>query len=200
MRKNTTHKCMRLGALTLIMALFMAGTSALAFGGPMDGPGRKGHGDSMKEHFLSRVDYTMQELQLSPDQQAKYSTIRAHMAKALNEAEARRKATREDIRNELNRPTPDLRKVAAAMKREARIMPDTMTMQIDSLLKVHDILNKKQQARLVEMIKAHMGPIPMRNADGQQQKMGPGGTPPQGGMPGRGGPQGGPQGGFDPMS
>jgi len=140
-------------ALVLAMALSTAGYAMQGFRGFMDGPGG---GELFKEHVLSRVDYTVQELKPSPEQFAKYSAIRAKMESALDAASKRRDVAREAIRAELAKPSPDVRKLAETVKAKSRAIPDSVAQQVDYLLEVYDMLTPEQQTKLVTMLKERM--------------------------------------------
>lgn len=110
----------------------------------------------IKERMLSKVDYTVQELQLSPDQQAQYTAIRARMSKDMDTIASRHTTVRSSIKTEMSKEQPDIKAVAGTVKSGLRAMPDLVAAQIDSLLEVYEILDKGQQQKLIAMIKEHM--------------------------------------------
>lgn len=139
-------------ALVLALAISTAGYAMQGFRGFMGGHG----GEFFKERILSRVDYTVQELKPTPEQFTKYTAIRAKMESALDAASKRRDEAREAVRAELAKPTPDVRTLAETVKTKSRAIPDTVSLQVDYLLEVYDILTPEQQAQLVTMLKEHM--------------------------------------------
>lgn len=155
MQKNT-KRWIRYGSLTMIMVMIL-GTAGVAVSG-FKGKGPFGHFGKgmMRERIISRMDYTMQELQLTPEQQTKYSQIRARMVSTMEAAQTRHEALRETVETEMAKEQPDLKTLAKTLKTEINTMPDTMTMQIDSMVEMYDYLDKTQQKKLAEILKERM--------------------------------------------
>jgi Spy/CpxP family protein refolding chaperone len=152
---------------TALVTIMVAATAAMAMHG-FKGYMRSAHGKGfVKERVLSRVDYTMQELKLTPEQHAKYAIIRTKMAKELDAASERHDSVRKALHSELNKPTPDMNKLATTMKSKVRTMPETVTMQIDYLLEVYEILTPAQQTELVQMLKQRMDCMDRFGPDGE---------------------------------
>lgn len=139
-------------AVVLAMALCTASYAMKSFRSFMHGPGGR---EFVKERILSHVDYTMQELRLSPEQHARYAIIRTKMERGIEAAADRHDAMRDTIHRELANPEPDVRGLAETMKERIRAMPDTVTVQIDYLLEVYDILTPEQQTELIARFKEH---------------------------------------------
>ena len=82
--------------------------------------------------------------------------IRAKMAEGLETAAKQHQNVRKTVREEMALPDPDVKKLAVTMKDRIRTMPDVVTMQIDYLLEVYEILTPDQQTQLVQMLKQRM--------------------------------------------
>ncbi len=150
------------GALVLVLAL---STVSFAIGGFRGFFGDMRPEGMIKEKVLSHLDYTMQELQLTPQQQSQYASIRTRISKSMTDAFKKHEAAREALKAELDRPQPDVKTLATQLKAEVGTMPDRVNSQIDSMLEVYDILTPAQQKQFVQMLKKrmdrkgrHMGP------------------------------------------
>lgn len=159
MEENTMKKLnkrwMALSVFTLVLVLGTAGVAISGFkggfgGGPFHGKGFK------KERVLSRLDYTVQELKLTAQQQIKYGIIRTKMSKGLEAAATRHDEIKDFLHTELGAEQPDIKMIAETMKKNIRTMPDYATMQIDYMMEVYDILTPAQQKELTAMIKERM--------------------------------------------
>lgn len=154
MKKVTNKRWIFFTSLVLVMVMATAGFAVSGFKGGFGGP--LGGKEMRKERMLSKLDYAMQELQITPEQRVKYTTIRNRMSATIDQAMARREKMREAVRNEMAQETPDVKMLAESMKKEARTMPEIATAQIDSVLEIYSILDKDQQAQFVSMIKKRM--------------------------------------------
>lgn len=115
------------------------------------------HGKEMvKEHVLSKLDYTVQELRLTPEQQSKYSTIRDKMSTTLDSIGAHHDATRDALHAEFTKSDPDIKGMAERMKKEIALVSGSVTAQIDYMMEVYDILDPGQQKTLASKLKDHM--------------------------------------------
>lgn len=137
----------------LILVLATAGFAISGFKNQFGDQHIKGY---VKTKILSHMDYTMQELKLTPEQQGKYASIRTRMSKAMDESMARHEMVKTAMHTEMDRPQPDIKALAGTLKKEVQTLPDVVTVQIDSLLEVYDILDKTQQEQLIGMLKEHM--------------------------------------------
>lgn len=153
MKKIKNKRWMIIVSGVLIMVLATAGFAVSGFKGHMDRRHEKGF---VREKILSHMDYEMQELRLSPSQQVQYATIRAQMGKAMDHASAKHAAIKDTLLGEMAKDSPDIKTMADTIKHEIRRMPDMVTIQIDYMLQVYDILTPAQQAQLVTKFKAHM--------------------------------------------
>lgn len=142
--------------MTALVLVMVVGTGAYAVKG-FHGHMFRGHGkEFVKTRILSRVDYTIQELNLTSDQHAKYAIIRSKMAKGIDAAAERHLSAKETMHAEMSMTKPDINKLAVTIKDSVQAMPESVTMQIDYLLEVYAILNPAQQEQLVAMLKDHM--------------------------------------------
>lgn len=152
MKKITNKRWLAVISVVLVMVLTTATLAVSGFKGHF---GRHG-GDHAKEKVLSHVDYTVQELKLTSDQQVKYTAIRDKMGKAIDECVARHQAAKDKFHAEMKKPNPDLRMVAGNIRNEVNAVPDVVNTQIDYLLEIYGILDAQQQRRLAAMLKEHM--------------------------------------------
>lgn len=153
MKRNFNKRWLLLGTLVLVMVVSTAGFAFSGFKGYFGGFHGKG---LIKEKVLSRVDYAMQELKLTPEQQTRYSAIRDKMGASIDASAERHARLKETIHTGINQPQPDIKALAGTLKKEIRTMPDSVTIQIDYMLEIYDILDAQQQAQLVGMIKKRM--------------------------------------------
>lgn len=156
MKTNMNKRWILFSAVVMVMVMATAGMAISGAKSQFGGFSPFGDKGMHKERILSKLDYTMQELKLDSKQQAEYSAIRERMVKNMNEAQARRQATRDMVRNEMSKEQPDVKMLADTLKKESRSMPDMRVAQIDSLLEIYGILHKDQQAQFVKMVKKRM--------------------------------------------
>lgn len=138
----------------MLCLVLLLGTAGLAMSGFRGHLGHFGKG-SLKERMIAPVDYTMQELKLTAEQQAKYGRIRARMIDNMESAEKRHRALRTVIDTELGKEQPDMASLATTLKKEIRTMPDGLIAQIDSMLEIYAMLDSSQQQKVVSMLKEH---------------------------------------------
>lgn len=153
MGKNCTNKrwfFIMAGVLAMVLA-----TAGFAVSGFKSHFGNHGHG-MVKEHMLSKMDYTMQELKLSPEQQNEYAAIRAEMSKEMDAIASRHDVLKETLHTEMAKPEPDIRTIAGTLKTEVRTIPTKVNTQIDAMVAVYDILTPDQQKQLITMVKERM--------------------------------------------
>lgn len=139
-------------SIVMVMVIATAGIAVSGFKGHFNCYGK----DVVKEHMLSRIDYTMQELKLSPGQQAEYAAIRDRISVEMDAFSKRHDAVRSVVHNEMSKAAPDIKTIAGTLKKEVSSMPDRLNAQIDALVDVYGILNAEQQKRLIAMLKEHM--------------------------------------------
>ncbi len=140
-------------AVILVMAVSTLSFAVGGFRGMMRGGPS---GEFIKEKVLSRMDYTMQELHLTSQQQAQYASIRSRMAQSLTESFKKHQAARKAMKGELSGPAPDVRALAKQLKAEVGTIPDRINSQIDSMLEIYDILTPDQQKKFAQMLKERM--------------------------------------------
>lgn len=150
MMKN--KKCMFITTGVLIVVLATAGFAISGFKRHFGHHGK----EFVKEHVLSNIDYTVQELRLTPDQQAEYSSIRDKMSSAMDTMSARHDATRTSMRTEIAAGDPDIKGMAETIKKEIAFMSDSANTQIDYIMEVYDILDPDQQKQVAARLKDHM--------------------------------------------
>lgn len=112
--------------------------------------------DSIKEKVLSRLDYTMQELKLKPEQQVQYSSFRERMGTDLDAIVKRHEALHDAIHAEMAKADPDMKSLAGKMRAEVEAFSGMLTAQIDTIVEVYDILDKVQQKQLARQLKEHI--------------------------------------------
>lgn len=137
----------------LVMVLSTAGFAISGIKGHFD----RGHGKELvREKVLSHIDYTVQELGLTAEQQAKYAIIRAKMDASLEATLDKHTKIHESMKAEWDTPNPDVKEIAQRIKNEIETIPNQLNVKIDYLLEVYDILNEGQKKQLVEMLKEHI--------------------------------------------
>lgn len=110
----------------------------------------------IKERVLSKMDYTVQELKLTPAQQNEYAAIRDRMSTDMDNMREKHVATRDAMRAQVDSGNPDIKAMAEKMKKEVALMSGFATAQIDHLVEVYDILDASQQKEFAAMLKEKM--------------------------------------------
>ncbi len=149
MKKKTT-----IFVIAAVLVATLAG-AGYAVNGYKCGFDRHGKG-FIKERILSRIDYTVQELQLSPAQHTKYSAIRETMSTRMDAMGDRHDAVRDAIQTEMAKADPDIKGMADTVKQEITAMSGAVTTQIDSMVAVYDILDADQKKVFAAKLKDHM--------------------------------------------
>ncbi|MGL1863190.1 MAG: Spy/CpxP family protein refolding chaperone [Pseudodesulfovibrio sp.] len=152
--KKCTNKCwMLIISGVLILVLATAGFAVSGFKGHFGRQHAKGF---VKEKVLSHMDYTVQELKLTPAQQVKYNAIRDKMSTDMDKSSTRHETMKTAMHAEMEKANPDLKSLAGTLKKEIKTMPDVVTTQIDYMVEVYDILDAGQKKKLTTMLKEHM--------------------------------------------
>lgn len=141
--------------LVVAMLVLSLATGGYAVSGFKKQMGRHGK-EMIKEHILSKVDYTVQELKLTPGQQEQYSAIRGRMSTEMDSISKRHNSARDAIHTEMAKVDPDIKGMADKMKGEIEAMSGAVTTQIDYLMEVYDILDANQKKQLTALLKDRM--------------------------------------------
>ena len=141
--------------LTALVLVMVVSTASFAVKG-MRGLAEERHGEGRKEKIISRMDYAMQELKLTPTQMAQYSSIRERVSNDMSKSFEQRQTMRKAVKQELNKAEPDVRALAETVKSNMQSMESRKISHIDTIIEIYDILTPAQQKQFIQMVKEKM--------------------------------------------
>lgn len=149
-----------IGTVALVLTV-IAGLGFVVASGPVKGWGKGFHGPhfhrDLPKHVLSRMDSRVETLNLTEPQKAKYGEIRAKVENRLREGLEDRKKLREEVRSELNKETPDMRRVSGMLKKRISGMSGFLEENLDLVVEFYDMLDEKQKTTVLEEFRDKMG-------------------------------------------
>ena len=165
MRKR---KKMIIGTAILTLAV-LVGIGATTVCGPKGswargfGPGFHGmgcppgiHGEDIADFILWKMDRHVKELNLSDDQKKAYEKSKEEIRAGIAEAIERKKDFHRIVHEEMDKESPDINALAGLMKERAQHIPDMVSKPVDLFVNFYNLLDKDQQARMIEMFRARM--------------------------------------------
>jgi hypothetical protein len=122
-----------------------------------DKRGSPGSSDkALADCILSRLDKHVDSLDLSEDQRKKYAGIKARLRANLKRGMEKRRQVIKDLRSELGKETPDIRKMASLIKGGTREFPAHMEENLDLFTAFYLILDQDQQAKTMNKIRGKL--------------------------------------------
>jgi len=162
------RKKMIIGALILTLAV-VVGIGATTVCGPKGswargfGPGFHGmgcrpgpHGEDIADFILWKMDRHVKELNLNDVQKKEYEKSKEQIRAGIAEAIERKKDFRRIVQDEMDKENPDINALAGLMKERTQNIPDMVSKPIDLFVNLYNLLDKDQQARVIEMFRARM--------------------------------------------
>ncbi len=106
--------------------------------------------------MLKRLDAKVQELNLTPVQQAKYDDLRAHVKEQLLAAKEGRRQFRDVARNELAKDVPDIAALNAMMKQKIGRGSAALQNDLDLFTAFYSTLDEGQKQKVVAGVRKRM--------------------------------------------
>ena len=158
-----------MGALILTLAIVVGIGATIAYG-PKGSwargfpPGFHGmgchpgpHGEDIADFILWKMDRHVQELNLNNDQKKEYEKSKEEIRAGIAQAIERKKDFHRVVHQEMDKENPDINALAGLMKGRAQNIPDMVSRPIDLFVNFYNLLDKDQQAKVIEMFRARMG-------------------------------------------
>lgn len=139
-------KMMRMMAVAVAAAMIFSAASAYAGEGWSH---QKSEAD-MKKH----LDKMAEELNLTVEQKAALEKQREENAPKMKALWDKRRASREQLRAELDRQSPDREKLAAIVEDLKNLTGEQMQMKIDKVLAMKKVLTPEQSAKMKSIMDA----------------------------------------------
>ena len=165
----STRKKVIIGALILSLAVVVGIGATVAYG-PKGSwargfpPGAHGmgchsgpHGEDIADFILWKMDRHVKELNLNEAQKKEYERIKEETRAGIAGAIEKRKEFHGIVQAEMNKENPDINALAGLMKERAQHIPDMVSKPIDRFVDFYNLLDKDQQARVIEMFRLRMG-------------------------------------------
>lgn len=108
------------------------------------------------ERFLSRMDSFVEDLDLNAEQDTRYQGIRARVRTDLEARRAERKAVLRRLKNEFDKPDPNVPVATADLKQQIGFMSGTMDRAPEYFLEFYNLLNPLQQRKVNERIRTRL--------------------------------------------
>ncbi len=99
----------------------------------------------------------MKELNLNDVQKKEYEKSKEVIRAGIAEAMERKKDFHRIVHEEMDKENPDINALAGLMKERAQNIPDMVSKPIDLFVNFYNLLDKDQQARVIEMFRSRMG-------------------------------------------
>jgi hypothetical protein len=160
-----------MGALILTLAIVVGIGATIAYG-PKGSwargfpPGFHGmgchpgpHGEDIADFILWKMDRHVKELNLNNDQKKEYEKSKEEIRAGIAQAIERKKDFHRVVHEEMDKENPDINALAGLMKERAQNIPDMVSRPIDLFVNFYNLLDKDQQAKVIEMFRARMGRI-----------------------------------------
>jgi len=157
-----------MGALILTLAIVVGIGATIAYG-PKGSwargfpPGFHGmgchpgpHGEDIADFILWKMDRHVKELNLNNDQKKEYEKSKEEIRAGIAQAIERKKDFHRVVHQEMDKENPDINALAGLMKERAQNIPDMVSKPIDLFVNFYNLLDKDQQAKVIEMFRARI--------------------------------------------
>jgi Spy/CpxP family protein refolding chaperone len=114
-------------------------------------------GKDISEHIMKRFDERVEKLDLSEAQQKSYEEIRSKVETSLKEGKEEHRKLFEELRGEINRENPDMNVAASLVKDRVEDMPDHLSEIVDYFMEFYNVLDKDQQAQVLDEMRDKIG-------------------------------------------
>ncbi len=151
--------------LALLMISFIGGCSR--FSQPQDSEKdncrwrQKFRNKDFSEHVLRKMDRHVEELNLTSSQKNEYNMLREKIKSDLKQMKETRKNFFSNLRNEINRPNPDISVMADFVKRGLSRMPDRIQNHMDYFVEFYHILDENQKNDVIGGFRKKLNRIPL---------------------------------------
>jgi len=165
----STRKKVIIGALILSLAVVVGIGATLAYG-PKGSwargfpPGFHGmgchpgpHGEDIADFITWKMDRHVKELNLNEAQKQEYQKIKDELRAGIAAAIEKKRDFHGIVHAEMNKENPDINALAGLIKERAQHVPDMVSKPIDLFVDFYNLLDKDQQARVIEMFRLRMG-------------------------------------------
>jgi len=157
-----------MGALILTLAIVVGIGATIAYG-PKGSwargfpPGFHGmgchpgpHGEDIADFILWKMDRHVKELNLNNDQKKEYEKSKEEIRAGIAQAIERKKDFHRVVHEEMDKENPDINALAGLMKERAQNIPNMVSRPIDLFVNFYNLLDKDQQAKVIEMFRARI--------------------------------------------
>ena len=157
-----------MGALILTLAIVVGIGATIAYG-PKGSwargfpPGFHGmgchpgpHGEDLADFILWKMDRHVKELNLNNNQKKEYEKSKEEIRAGIAQAIERKKDFHRVVHEEMDKENPDINALAGLMKERAQNIPDMVSRPIDLFVNFYNLLDKDQQAKVIEMFRARI--------------------------------------------
>jgi hypothetical protein len=115
------------------------------------------HGEDVADFIMWKMDRHVKNLNLNEAQKKEYERIKEETRAGIAGAIEKRKEFHGIVQAEMNKENPDINALAGLMKERAQHIPDMVSKPIDRFVDFYNLLDKDQQARVIEMFRLRMG-------------------------------------------
>jgi len=162
------RKKMIIGGLILTLAVVVSigattvcgsrGSWARGFGPGFHGMGGHlgPHGEDIADFILWKMDRHVKELNLNDAQKKEYEKSKEEIRAGIAGAIERKKDFQRIVHEEMDKENPDINALAGLMKERAQHIPDMVSKPVDLFVDFYNLLDKDQQARVIEMFRTRM--------------------------------------------
>jgi hypothetical protein len=114
------------------------------------------HHKDRAEFILWRMDKKAKELNLTPEQQAKYEVIKGNVKSHFSEDLTERQQLKNRFQQEMSKEDPDIKNLVEVMKTKMKAMSGFVEKNLDLLVDFVDSLDRNQKRLINDEIKERM--------------------------------------------
>ncbi len=139
------HRIAYLTAIIALLAAFASGCHRRPWGS-----------DNLSERVLDHLDEHVEDINLTEPQNTKYQELRSRLEVDLNKTQATHKAFKLKLKEMINQDDADVKQITAEMRFKLNEMPDKLTVYLDYVDEMWDILDEQQQGTVMTEVRDKM--------------------------------------------
>jgi hypothetical protein len=114
------------------------------------------HPKDKAKFILWRMDKKAKELNLTPEQQAKYDVIKGNVKSHFSEDLTDRQQLKNQFQQEMSKEDPDVKNLVEGMKTKIKVMSGFVEKNLDLLVDFYDSLDRNQKHLINDEIRERM--------------------------------------------
>ena len=112
------------------------------------------HNDNHAERMMEHMDDYVEDLNLTEEQQKQYQKIRTNVEVDIAKQVAQHKEFKVVMVTKINEDNPDISEIKALLKEELNEMPQKVSVYLDYMEELYNILDAEQKKEVLEEIRS----------------------------------------------